>query len=47
MKTSRGRLRTTFFSVANVRLNPFQSRYYEPAPGRNGYAGVTLAYHFR
>lgn len=33
--------------TANVRLNPFQSRYYEPAPGRNGYAGVTLAYHFR
>jgi iron complex outermembrane receptor protein len=33
--------------TANVRLNPVQSRYYEPAPGRNGYAGVSLNYRFR
>jgi iron complex outermembrane receptor protein len=33
--------------TANVRLNPFAGRYYEPAPGRNGYAGLTLNYKFR
>src|SRR5690606_27062992 len=32
--------------TANVRLNPFGGRYFEPGPGRNGYAGVTLNYRF-
>lgn len=29
---------------ANVRINAFGGRYFEPAPDRNVYAGVTLAY---
>ena len=29
---------------ANVRINDFGRRYYEPAPGRNYYAGLTLRY---
>jgi iron complex outermembrane receptor protein len=41
--------------TANVRLNapgatpanPFGGRYFEPGPGRNGYAGVTLDWKFR
>lgn len=33
--------------TANVRLNPFGGRYYEPGPPRNGYAGVTLNWKFR
>jgi iron complex outermembrane receptor protein len=33
--------------TANVRLNAFGGRYFEPAPGRNGYAGVSLNYRFR
>ncbi|HEY8520808.1 MAG TPA: TonB-dependent receptor [Gammaproteobacteria bacterium] len=32
--------------TANVRLNAFGGRFYEPGPGRNGYAGVTLNYRF-
>src|SRR5690606_2402972 len=32
--------------TANVRLNAFGGRFYEPAPGRNGYAGVTLNWGF-
>jgi iron complex outermembrane receptor protein len=32
---------------ANVRLNAFGGRYFEPGPGRNGYAGITLNYQFR
>jgi hypothetical protein len=30
-----------------VRLNAFGGRYFEPGPGRNGYAGVTLNWKFR
>lgn len=33
--------------TANVRLNAFGSRFFEPGPGRNGYAGVTLDWKFR
>jgi iron complex outermembrane receptor protein len=33
--------------TANVRLNAFGGRYFEPGPGRNGYAGVSLNYQFR
>jgi iron complex outermembrane receptor protein len=33
--------------TANVRLNAFGGRYFEPGPGRNGYAGVTLNWKFR
>ena len=33
--------------TANVRLNPFGGRYYEPGPPRNGYAGVSLNWKFR
>jgi iron complex outermembrane receptor protein len=33
--------------TANVRLNAFGGRFFEPAPGRNGFAGVSLNYHFR
>jgi iron complex outermembrane receptor protein len=31
---------------ANVRLNAAFGRYYEPAPGRNAYAGLTVAHRF-
>lgn len=31
---------------ANVRINAFGGRYYEPAPGRNAFAGVTLNWHY-
>ncbi|HET6565375.1 MAG TPA: TonB-dependent receptor, partial [Xanthomonadales bacterium] len=30
----------------NIRVNAAFGRYYEPAPERNGYAGVELAYRF-
>ena len=33
--------------TANVRLNPFGGRYFEPGPPRNGYAGVTVNWKFR
>lgn len=33
--------------TANVRLNAAFARYFEPGPGRNGYAGVTLDWKFR
>jgi iron complex outermembrane receptor protein len=33
--------------MSNVRLNAAFARYFEPAPGRNGYAGVTLNWKFR
>jgi iron complex outermembrane receptor protein len=33
--------------TANVRLNAAAARYFEPGPGRNGYAGVTLDWKFR
>ncbi|MEX0976667.1 MAG: TonB-dependent receptor [Woeseia sp.] len=29
---------------SNVRINAFAGRYYEPAPGRNFYAGITVRY---
>jgi iron complex outermembrane receptor protein len=32
--------------AANIRINAFGGRYYEPAPGRNGYAGLRLRYWF-
>lgn len=32
--------------AANVRINAFGGRYFEPAPDRNLYAGVTLGYSF-
>jgi iron complex outermembrane receptor protein len=32
--------------TANVRLNAAFSRYFEPGPGRNGYAGMTLNWKF-
>lgn len=31
---------------ANVRINAFGGRYYEPAPGRNAFAGVSLNYRY-
>jgi iron complex outermembrane receptor protein len=31
---------------ANVRLNAFGGRYFEPAPGRNFYAGVTVRFEY-
>jgi iron complex outermembrane receptor protein len=31
---------------ANVRLNAFGGRYFEPAPGRNYYAGVTVRFKY-
>jgi iron complex outermembrane receptor protein len=46
---------TPFFAVnnlfdeqynANLRLNAFGGRYYEAAPGRNLYAGITLNYKY-
>jgi iron complex outermembrane receptor protein len=33
--------------TSNVRLNAFGGRYFEPGPGRNGYAGITLDWKFR
>jgi iron complex outermembrane receptor protein len=33
--------------TSNVRLNAAFARYFEPGPGRNGYAGVTLDWNFR
>jgi iron complex outermembrane receptor protein len=33
--------------TANVRLNAAAARYFEPGPGRNGYAGVTVDWKFR
>lgn len=33
--------------TANVRINAAFSRYFEPGPGRNGYAGVTVDWKFR
>ncbi len=33
--------------IANVRLNPFGGRYFEPGPTRNAYAGITLDWKFR
>jgi iron complex outermembrane receptor protein len=32
---------------ANIRINAFGGRYYEPAPGRNAYAGVSLTFNHR
>jgi iron complex outermembrane recepter protein len=32
---------------SNVRINAGGGRFFEPAPGRNAYAGVTLRYGFR
>ncbi len=32
--------------AANIRINAFGGRYYEPAPERNGYAGLRLRYWF-
>ena len=32
--------------TANVRLNAFGGRYFEPGPPRNGYAGVTVNWKF-
>tara|TARA_B110000914_G_scaffold170940_1_gene151622 strand:+ start:4314 stop:6395 length:2082 start_codon:yes stop_codon:yes gene_type:complete len=31
---------------SNIRINAYGGRYYEPAPGRNSYLGVTLNYNF-
>ena len=31
---------------AHVRTNAFGGRYFEPAPGRNAYAGLDLRYRF-
>ena len=31
---------------SNIRINAYGGRYYEPAPGRNAYAGVTVNYNF-
>lgn len=33
--------------TANVRINATANRYFEPGPGRNGYAGITLDWKFR
>jgi iron complex outermembrane receptor protein len=33
--------------TSNVRLNAFGGRFFEPGPGRNGYAGLTLNRRFR
>jgi iron complex outermembrane receptor protein len=33
--------------TSNVRLNAFGARYFEPGPGRNGYAGITVDWKFR
>ncbi|MGJ8639438.1 MAG: TonB-dependent receptor family protein [Opitutaceae bacterium] len=32
---------------ANIRINGFGGRYYEPAPGRNLYTGIRLRYDFQ
>ena len=32
---------------ANIRLNAFGSRYFEPAPDQNIYAGVTVSFDFQ
>jgi iron complex outermembrane receptor protein len=32
----------TYFD--NIRLNAFGSRYYEPAPGRNLFGGISFAF---
>ena len=32
---------------ANIRINAFGGRYYEPAPGRNIYAGIRIRYDFK
>lgn len=32
--------------TANVRLNAFGGRYFEPGPGRNIYAGIAIRYQF-
>jgi iron complex outermembrane receptor protein len=32
--------------AGNVRINAFGGRYFEPAPDRNLYVGVTLGYSF-
>jgi len=31
---------------SNIRINAYGGRYYEPAPGRNSYLGVTINYIF-
>jgi iron complex outermembrane receptor protein len=31
---------------SNIRINAFGARYYEPAPDRNFYGGVTLTFEF-
>jgi iron complex outermembrane receptor protein len=33
--------------TANVRLNAFGGRFFEPGPDRNGYAGITVDWKFR
>ncbi len=33
--------------TSNVRINAAANRYFEPGPGRNGYAGITLDWQFR
>jgi iron complex outermembrane receptor protein len=33
--------------TSNVRLNAAFARYFEPGPGRNGYAGLTVDWNFR
>ena len=33
--------------MSNIRLNASFGRYYEPAPGRNAYAGILVSYGFR
>jgi iron complex outermembrane recepter protein len=33
--------------TSNVRLNAAFARYFEPGPGRNGYAGITVDWKFR
>lgn len=32
--------------TANVRINAFGGRYFEPGPGRNAYAGISLRYRY-
>ena len=33
--------------TSNVRINAAANRYFEPGPGRNGFAGITLDWKFR
>jgi iron complex outermembrane receptor protein len=33
--------------TANVRINATANRYFEPGPGRTGYAGITIDWKFR